>query len=143
VLNFLSRPPNQRSSHSHFKTLGASSQTQNTDIHSRCKNYLHLDERFFGARFPTDIFQDGTCQFDLGSNEAKLESSVIEREYYCGFAWLFASRLSRASSAHIFRCSGVRTLHTCLRVSIFICFAFFCLWSSLSVLSFCIALSWS
>jgi hypothetical protein len=31
------------------RKLGTSSQSQNTDICSRCKNYLHSNERFFRA----------------------------------------------------------------------------------------------
>lgn len=46
---------------------------------------------------------------------------------YCGVvpsAMRFAWRRSRCSCAHAFCCSGVITAHTCLRVSILICFSF-------------------
>ena len=122
VLNLLSRPPCQRPSRSSPEHSARVRRTQNTGIRGRCKRYLHSSENF--------------CP-------AQVLSNAFSADYYCGVPRVFASRLCRASSAHIVRCSAVKTLQTFLRVSIFICFAFFCLWSSFSVLSFCIALSWS
>jgi hypothetical protein len=105
VLNLLSRPPDQRPSRSHQKTRHEFAERRIRIFVADARTICIQPKEFFSA--------------------LRFEDALAEKNY-CGFEWVFASRLCRASSAHIVRCSGVKTLQTCLRVSIFICFTFFC-----------------
>ena len=116
MLNLLSRPPYQRPSRSHQNTRHEFAERRIRIFAADARDICVQSKIFTLRRFLPKVF------------------SV---DNYCGVPRVFASRLCRASSAHIVRCSAVKTLQTFLRVSILICFAFFCLWSSFSVLSFC------